>query len=161
MSNETILDERLPDTASTEAVGARLAAGVRGGMVITLSGELGAGKTTLVRGLLHALGVEGRVKSPTFALVEVYELSNLYCYHFDFYRMENPAEMDGAGFRECFRDDALCLVEWPERAGPALPPADVEVLLAYEDAGRRIRLTARTPAGAACLARYEESRRRA
>ena len=86
-------------------------------MVVTLSGDLGAGKTTLVRGCLRELGWQGPVKSPTYTLVEHYPFSSLYFYHFDFYRFADPSEWDTAGLADCFRDDSVCVVEWPERVG--------------------------------------------
>ena len=125
----------LEDATATEAAGERLAGCLRNGMTITLSGDLGAGKTTFARGVLRALGWNGRVKSPTYALVEHYSFSSLYLYHIDFYRFEDPDEWEYAGLAECFRDDAVCLVEWPERVGDRLPPADVA--LTFEHAPRR------------------------
>src|SRR5438105_15294510 len=108
-------DIKLPDAAATAALGEALAAGAAPGLVIHLRGDLGAGKTTLVRGLLRALGHPGRVKSPTYTLVEPYELSSLHFYHFDFYRLKNQEEWEQAGFREYFVAEALCAVDWPER----------------------------------------------
>jgi tRNA threonylcarbamoyladenosine biosynthesis protein TsaE len=152
MSTATL---HLPDPAASEAVGARLAPGLRGGMLITLSGELGAGKTTLVRGCLRALGWAGPVKSPTYTLVEHYPLSSLYFYHFDFYRFADPSEWETAGLADCFHSDAVCVVEWPERVGNRLPPPDLALLLAHPaDAragGRHLTLTARTESGERCL----------
>ena len=106
---------RLADAASTLSAGARLAAGLRGGMVVTLSGELGAGKTTLVRGMLQTLGWKGTVKSPSYTLVEHYFASSIYFYHFDFYRFADPDEWQHTGFAEYFRPDAICVIEWPEK----------------------------------------------
>ncbi len=97
-------------------------------MVVALHGDLGTGKTTVVRGALRALGWTGPVKSPTYTLVEHYPFSSLYFYHFDFYRFADPSEWETAGFADCFRDDAVCLVEWPERVAGLLPPADIDVL---------------------------------
>ena len=111
---------QLPDAVATERAGATFAPMLRGGMVITLHGELGTGKTTLVRGLLRARGVAGPIKSPTYALVEHYPVSSLYFYHFDFYRFMNPNEWDSAGMSDYFRDDAVCIVEWPERVASRL-----------------------------------------
>src|SRR5436189_37717 len=108
-------DLKLPDAAATQRLGAALAVGLVPGRVLHLSGELGSGKTTLVRGLLRALGVEGAVKSPTFTWVEPYRLSRLDLYHFDFYRFDKKTEWLSSGLRDYFRADAVCIVEWPER----------------------------------------------
>jgi tRNA threonylcarbamoyladenosine biosynthesis protein TsaE len=145
------LTRDLPAEADTLALGAGIARGIVPGMVLHLSGELGAGKTTLVRGILRALGHDKPVKSPTFTLVEVYEVSRLYLYHFDFYRFNDPSELAEAGFREYFNPEAVCLVEWPEKAGPQLPTADLSVVMHVADAGRRVEMFAATEAGKACL----------
>ena len=137
----------MPDRAATEALGAALASGARAGRVIHLRGDLGAGKTTLVRGLLRALGHTGRVKSPTYTLVEPYELSSLHFYHFDFYRLKNQEEWEQAGFREYFNGEALCAVEWPERAHGLLAPPDLDIELRFEGEQRRTRLDARSADG--------------
>jgi tRNA threonylcarbamoyladenosine biosynthesis protein TsaE len=144
----------LPDAHATMHSGAALAPALTGGMIVTLSGELGAGKTTLVRGLLQGLGRTGPVKSPTYTLVEHYLISSLYLYHFDFYRFEQPAEWEDSGFAEYFRPDALCVIEWPERVHGMLPPADVALSLRYQGAGRELLLASGTPAGNACLAAF-------
>ena len=144
----------LADAATTEMVGAALARALRGGMVVTLHGDLGSGKTTVVRGLLRALGFTGPVKSPTYTLVEHYPLSRIYFYHFDFYRFADPNEWETAGLAECFRDDAVCLVEWPERVAGLLPPADVDIVLAHPvagGAGRELAVSANSEAGEQCL----------
>jgi tRNA threonylcarbamoyladenosine biosynthesis protein TsaE len=141
----------LPDEAATLELGARLAPTLRAGFIVYLSGELGAGKTTLVRGCLRALGYRGRVKSPTFALVEVYRLSSLYLHHFDFYRFNDPREWVDAGFRDVFGGDNVCLVEWPEKAGNELPPADLGIRLEHAEDGRTARIIAKTEAGSRCL----------
>ena len=122
-------------------------------MVVTIAGDLGSGKTTLVRGLLHARGVTGPVKSPTFTLVEHYPLSSLYFYHFDFYRFMSPDEWDASGMSEHFRDDAVCIVEWPERVAGVLPQPDVALSLSYpaQGDGRDIRVEAFTASGERCL----------
>lgn len=142
----------LPDENATLALGAALAPHLAPGMLVTLRGELGAGKTTLVRGLLRALGHAGRVKSPTYALVEVYEVSRLNFYHFDFYRFHDPSEWIEAGFRDIFNGRNACLVEWPERARGQLPPADLEITLAVTEPGRSATLVACSPAGERLLA---------
>ena len=141
----------LPDAAATDGAGRALGAALRPGMVVTLSGDLGAGKTTLVRGVLRAFDIAGPVKSPTYTLVEPYAVSSLYLYHFDFYRLTDPEEWEAAGFREYFRNDAICLVEWPERAGPLLPRADLNLQLEVVDAGRRCVATALTERAESCL----------
>ena len=145
----------LRDANATEAAGARLASELRGGMVIAISGELGAGKTTLVRGCLRALGWNAPVKSPTYMLVEEYPLSSLYFYHFDFYRFADPSEWETAGLTECFRDDSTCVVEWPERVAGLLPPPDLLLTLshlAYPNVdGRHLSLAAQTPGGERCV----------
>jgi tRNA threonylcarbamoyladenosine biosynthesis protein TsaE len=151
MSNASL---HLDDAAATEAAGARLAPELRPGMVIALSGDLGAGKTTLVRGCLRELGWQGSVKSPTYTLVEHYPFSSLYFYHFDFYRFADPSEWDTAGLADCFRDDTVCVIEWPERAGPSLPPADLALMLAHPAdsrmRGRELTVRAHTEAGERC-----------
>src|SRR3972149_982584 len=124
-------DLNLPDEAATRHLGEALAAGVAPGRVMFVSGDLGSGKTTLVRGLLHGLGHAGRVKSPTYTLVEPYTLSRLMLYHFDFYRFKDRSEWVSSGFREYFNPESVCVVEWPERAGDLLAPPDLEVKLAF------------------------------
>jgi tRNA threonylcarbamoyladenosine biosynthesis protein TsaE len=142
----------LPDAAATAAVGSSLAPHLQRGMVVTLHGELGSGKTTLVRGLLRARGVSGPVKSPTYALVEHYPVSSLYFYHFDFYRFMNPDEWDSAGMSDYFRDDAVCIVEWPERVRGLLPVPDLALSLSYaSNAGRDLVAEAFTAEGERCL----------
>jgi tRNA threonylcarbamoyladenosine biosynthesis protein TsaE len=123
-------------------------------MVIYLSGNLGAGKTTLARGLLRGLGYAGRVKSPTFTLVELYKLSRLYLYHFDFYRFDHPRELEEAGLREYFNSDTVCLVEWPEKAA-GLPAADMRILMQVAGTGRRVEIYTGTEAGKSCLDRLK------
>ncbi len=128
---------------------------------IELRGDLGAGKTTFTRHLLRALGVEGRIKSPTFAVVEPYEVGSLSIWHFDFYRFTNPREWADAGFRDIFASDGLKLAEWPEKAAPNLPLADIVLQLEVTGDGseeaheshesRRATVTAQTATGLALL----------
>jgi tRNA threonylcarbamoyladenosine biosynthesis protein TsaE len=144
----------LPDEAATAALGAALGRALEPGMNIFLHGDLGAGKTTLVRGLLRGLGYRGKVKSPTYTLVELYEISRLYFYHFDFYRLERAQDWVDSGFLEYFGGAAICLVEWPEKAAGTLPPADVEIRLhmpAAPATGREALLSAISDAGRRCL----------
>ncbi len=149
------MTRHLAAEADTLALGAVVARGLRPGMVIYLKGELGAGKTTLARGILQALGVADRIKSPTFTLVEPYIISSLYLYHFDFYRLRHPDEWVDAGFRDYFNADAACLVEWPEKAGAQLPVADVMIELMVDGDERNITLSANTEAGTNCLRRFQ------
>ena len=143
----------LPDEASTLRFGEKLAQALQPGLFVALSGELGSGKTTLARGILRGLGYEGKVKSPTYTLVEVYELSRLDLYHFDLYRFKDSRELLEAGFRDDFDSRNVCLVEWPERAKDLLPIADLSVSLAEERGGRHVRIAAQTESGKNCLAR--------
>jgi tRNA threonylcarbamoyladenosine biosynthesis protein TsaE len=136
--------------SDTLALGRALAPLLEPGMVIHLCGDLGAGKTTLARGILRGLGHEGRVKSPTFTLVEPYEFSRLYLYHFDFYRFLDQQELEDSGFRDYFNAESVCLVEWPEKA-PDLPAADLKIEMRPEGDGRAMRITAHTEAGRRCL----------
>ena len=141
----------LPDEAATLALGARLAAALRPGMVVYLQGDLGAGKTTLVRGILRALGYEGRVKSPTYTLVESYVLSKYTLQHYDLYRMIDPREWLDAGFRDDCNATTLCLVEWPEKAAGLMPPPDVRVQLSISGDGRKAFIHAESAAGRQCM----------
>ena len=147
----------LPDEAATLRLGAALASALEPGLIVYLRGELGAGKTTLVRGALRALGHAGSVKSPTYALVEVYAVSRLDLHHFDFYRFHDPREWIDAGFRESFNGRNVSLVEWPEKAAGMLPPADLDIVLALHGTGRSAELTASSTAGQNCLACIEAS----
>jgi tRNA threonylcarbamoyladenosine biosynthesis protein TsaE len=144
----------LADADATTRAGAVIAARVEPGMVITLDGDLGAGKTTLVRGLLRAVGVTGPIKSPTYDLVEHYPLSSIYFYHIDLYRFTDASEWEGAGLAECFRGDATCLVEWPSRVGDLLPPPDLALTLQWAAGGegRTLDARARTDSGRRCIA---------
>lgn len=112
----------------------------KGGIVL-LNGDLGAGKTTLVRGLLRHLGFKGTVKSPTYTLVEPYDLGNRIIYHFDLYRLGDPEELEYMGGRDYWNDDSLCLIEWPEKAEGYLPHEDLIVSIEYQDQSRIVRLT--------------------
>jgi tRNA threonylcarbamoyladenosine biosynthesis protein TsaE len=145
------VSRRLADEAATLALGADLARTLAPGLNIYLHGDLGAGKTTLVRGVLRGLGYAGRVKSPTYTLVELYEISRLYLYHFDFYRLEHEQDWLHAGFGDYFGAGAICFVEWPENAGGTLPPADLEIHLALAGDGREAMLCAASAAGRQCL----------
>jgi tRNA threonylcarbamoyladenosine biosynthesis protein TsaE len=115
---------------------------------IELHGSLGAGKTTFVRHLLHALGVQGRVKSPTYAVMEPYQLPGFDAWHFDFYRFDDPQEWEDAGFRDVFASPGLRIAEWPEKADGMLPPADLCIHIEIGEGDRRdLRFEAGTPLG--------------
>ena len=127
-------------------------------MVVWLDGDLGAGKTTLVRALLRGLGHTGPVKSPTYTLVEVYVVSSIYWYHFDFYRFNDPTEFEDAGLGEYFRENAVCLVEWPAKAAGHVPPADLALVFRFAgdtpESGRVLELRAHSEAGRKCLSAF-------
>lgn len=141
----------LADEAATLSIGAALAKAILPGQSIYLHGDLGAGKTTLVRGLLHGLGHAGKVKSPTYTLVEPYGVSGLQLYHFDLYRFNDPEEWDAAGFRDHFNAETVCLVEWPEKASGLLPDPDIDIQLTPLGDGRQVTLRACSPSGARTL----------
>tara|TARA_B100000989_G_scaffold283885_1_gene250177 strand:+ start:18407 stop:18880 length:474 start_codon:yes stop_codon:yes gene_type:complete len=133
-----------------------LAAGLQPGTVITLSGQLGAGKTTLVRGLLQALGHEGAVKSPTFTLVEPYEIALGAFYHFDLYRVHDSEELEFMGVRDYFTPASVCCIEWPENAQGRLQAADLHCNIIVQGTERVVTLTARTDAGEQLLQQTRE-----
>jgi tRNA threonylcarbamoyladenosine biosynthesis protein TsaE len=139
-----------PDEAACADTARRLARHLaRRDAFVELEGPLGAGKTTFARHLLHALGVQGRVKSPTYAVVETYEPpAAAPVAHFDFYRFDDPQEWEDAGLRELFAGPGLKLVEWAEKAAPLLPVPDLRVTITPHDSGdRRVRIDAMTPKG--------------
>ncbi len=143
----------MPDEAATRALGAALALAIAPGMSIRLQGDLGAGKTTLTRALLAECGYAGKVKSPTYTLVESYSLPAMTVHHFDLYRFADPQEWDDSGFSDYFAPDTLCLIEWPDKAGTLLPAADIELRLEVEGEGRCYHIKALTETGLACLKR--------
>lgn len=121
----------LKNEAETMELGAMIATLLPVGGVVLLYGDLGAGKTTTVRGLLRSLGFTGTVKSPTYTLVEPYRVNDRDVYHFDLYRLGDPEELEYLGVRDYFRKDALCLIEWPEKAKGFVPDGDLIITLAY------------------------------
>lgn len=149
--NDSRITVALADETATAALAEKLAHAVAPGMVIFLRGDLGAGKTTWVRAFLRALGYAGRVKSPTYALVEQYEVSGLNLRHFDLYRFHSAEEWEAAGFRDEFNGSNVCLIEWPEKAEGLLPQEDIVIMFAILPHGRTAALQAHTPAGEKCL----------
>lgn len=130
----------IDNPGAMEALGGRIAAGAWAGMQIHLSGDLGAGKTTLVRGFLHTLGHRGNVKSPTYTLVEPYKLLQFTAYHFDFYRVKHPDEVEAIGFRDYRSDGAICLIEWPGMAGHTIGKPDLLIRFTILNGTRAIEL---------------------
>ncbi len=140
----------LKEEADSLRLGAQLASIIHPGLTVHLKGELGSGKTFLVRALLRALGYQGVVKSPSYTLLESYVVSKLHLYHFDFYRFKDPYEWEDLGFRQYFNKTAIVFVEWPEKAS-GIPEADIEITIRMENAVRIAHLCALTPAGERCL----------
>jgi tRNA threonylcarbamoyladenosine biosynthesis protein TsaE len=147
----------LEDESATQALGGALARALLPGLVVYLHGDLGAGKTALTRALLHAAGHKGAVKSPTYTLSEPYRIAldgqTVNLIHYDLYRMSSPEEFLDAGFREDFDGRNICVVEWPEKGEPVLPPPDVRVLLSVSGLGRAVELQALSDLGLLCLER--------
>lgn len=137
----------LINEAATLNAGANFSKAALSGLVVYCHGDLGAGKTTFVRGFLHALGHIGKVKSPTYTLVEPYQIDNFSIYHFDLYRFIDEEEWEAAGFRDYFNASSICLIEWPEKAENILPQPDIDLYLKPNEAGRTLRLVANSTLG--------------
>lgn len=142
---ETYSTQILKDEAAMLHAASLLARQLKPGQVVYLHGDLGAGKTTLVRGVLHALGHVGKVKSPTYTIVEPYQLAVGPCHHFDLYRFQDPEEWEAAGFRDYFNAESICLVEWPEKAGDLLPVADIDIHFDILPEGRVLHMSSQQP----------------
>ena len=145
------MNENITHTVATEedmhAFAARLAKAIHHGAVIYLEGELGAGKTTFTRGFLRALGFAGKVKSPTYTLVEPYEINHQHIFHFDLYRLKQADELKFIGIDEYFTRDAICLIEWPTKGYPLLPAPDLTCYILIAGHVRDVRLEANTARG--------------
>jgi tRNA threonylcarbamoyladenosine biosynthesis protein TsaE len=124
------------------------------GLIVYLNGDLGAGKTTLTRGFVHGMGHQGNVKSPTYTLVEPYELTPWHVYHFDLYRLGDAEELEYMGIRDYFVENCCCFIEWPEKGRGILPKADIVIDLEYRNEQRKIELHAFSVRGEAVLQRY-------
>ncbi len=150
----------LDDEAATLACAAALARVLVPGLLITLQGQLGAGKTTFVRGVLHALGHKGAVKSPTYTIVEPYTIAGKEINHFDLYRLGDVEELELLGFRDYVNQDTICFLEWPQRAQGYLPPCDLEIDLCLKsgsNSGARIlQAFAQTDSGAGVLEEWNQ-----
>ncbi len=147
-----VVERQLNNEEDTQALAAALAKGCMHGGSIFLNGDLGAGKTTFSRYLLRGFGYQGTVKSPTYTLVESYQLPELTVYHFDLYRLRDPEELEFMGIRDYFAPGFLCLVEWPERGAPLLTSADIDIQLSIlSPTSRRITLSANSEHGLAML----------
>lgn len=143
MTQEFYLNEEL----ATEKLAAQFAAQCTKRTVIFLNGDLGAGKTTFSRGFLQGLGYSGRVKSPTYTLVEPYEIADWRIFHFDLYRLSDPEELEYIGIRDYFEQDCLCLIEWPEKGTGLLAEADLEISIEFSGSGRRLIVEAKSDYG--------------
>lgn len=151
MTIEHSLTLQLADETQTVAFGRQLAALISAPLTIYLTGELGAGKTTFSRGLIQALGHQGAVKSPTYTLVEPYELEGIEVYHFDLYRLSDPEELEFMGIRDYFNERSLCIIEWPEQGMVCLPAADIHLHIKYANTGREVSLQAGSDKGKVLL----------
>jgi len=153
----TKIERQIIGEESMVEFGQKFGVSCGGNGVIFLEGDLGAGKTTLSRGVLQAYGHKGAVKSPTYTLVEPYQLANCRLYHFDLYRLGDPEELEYMGVRDYFDNKSLCLVEWPARGSGYLPSADVGIKVTVEGRGRQIICSAFTPKGEQILARLQSA----
>ena len=141
----------LDNEAATLACGDKFSRMMANGLVVYLHGDLGAGKTTFVRGVLHGLGHVGKVKSPTYTLVEPYIIFDYNIYHFDLYRFIDEEEWGATGFRDYFNAQSICMIEWPEKAAHVLPEPDIHVHLSLYQNARKIQFSAGSPLGKKCI----------
>lgn len=141
----------LPKESDTITLAQRLAKRLMSPSVLSFSGEIGAGKTTFIRAMLRALGIQSAIKSPTFSLVESYQVEHLFIHHFDLYRIHEESELEYIGFRDYFLQNAICCIEWPERAKHSLNTVDLHIALELSGSGRFLTAQAFTPTGETML----------
>ena len=151
--SSTEINLELPDEQASDDFAARLATHLVPALVMTFSGDLGAGKTTIIRSMLRHLGVQSAIKSPTFSLLESYECNDLSIHHFDLYRIHHEEELEYIGFRDYFTQHSICLIEWAENADKVLPDVDIRFKLGIKGAGRELQVIALSAAGKKILAR--------
>ena len=158
MKKNVLVKLRIQTEQAMGALGLKLAKSCRNqGAIIFLYGQLGAGKTTCARGILQGLGYLGPVKSPTYTLVEPYHVNKRTIYHFDFYRIKDPEELEYIGIRDYFSSEAICLVEWPEQGGALLPKADLSCYFELNADERNVKLVPNSRRGEAILERFEKN----
>lgn len=149
-------DYDLPNLDATADLAKKLAKSLQPGIVIFLIGELGAGKTTLVREILRALNYEGAIKSPTYTLVETYAIDNLTVHHFDLYRIADPSELEFIGIRDYVQSEAVCIFEWPQKGLGYVPQPDLEITLNFDKNARFAHLRTKSVKGEQIFAQCGE-----
>ena len=149
------IDFFIENENDTVNFGAKLAKLIKTPFTLYLTGELGAGKTTMSRGIIQNMGHDGAVKSPTYALVEPYNLNDLEIYHFDLYRLSDPDELEFMGIRDYFNDKSICIVEWPDNGAGFIPSADVKINLSYQGLSRVCNIQAISVKGCELLAKLK------
>ena len=147
----------LKDEQSTQHLGELIAKYLQAPLICYLQGDLGVGKTRIVRAIIQSLGYSGNVKSPTYTLVEPYQLETVTVYHFDLYRLSDPEELDYLGIRDYFDEQSICFIEWPDKGKGWLADADISIFLEYLGEGRRCQITAQTKAGTILLNKLKQN----